>query len=61
LLYAGLGYSFAGHWQLVSQTITRQGGWLGLCAITAIGIYLLLRRLYANHVRAAGEAMTQSP
>jgi len=47
VLYAGLGYVFAGQWQLVSETISSHGGWLGLVAVV-IGLYFLLRRLRAN-------------
>ena len=51
LLYAGLGYAFASQWQLVSETISSHGGWLGLCAAVGTGIYLLLRRRRANQGR----------
>lgn len=48
---AGLGYAFASQWQLISETISSHGGWLGLCTIVGIGIYLLLRRRRANQGR----------
>jgi membrane protein DedA with SNARE-associated domain len=51
LLHAGLGYAFASQWQLVSETISSHGGWLGLCAAVGTGIYLLLRRRRANQGR----------
>lgn len=57
LLHAGLGYAFASQWQLVSQTITSYGGWLGLCAIVGVGIYQLLRRLRRNQGGAVGSAV----
>ncbi len=60
LLHAGLGYAFASEWQLVGETISSHGGWLGLCALVAVGIYLLLRRLLANWSCPAREAPTQS-
>jgi membrane-associated protein len=48
ILHAGLGYAFASQWQLVSDTISSIGGWLGLGTIIGIGIYLILRRLRAK-------------
>ena len=57
LLHAGLGYAFASQWQLVSETISSYGGWLGFCAIVGVGIYLLLRRLPAKQItRLASQA-----
>jgi membrane-associated protein len=54
LLHAGLGYAFASQWQLVSERISRASGWLGLCALAGVGVYLLLRRWRANRGRMAG-------
>jgi membrane-associated protein len=54
LLHGGLGYAFASQWQLVGETISIYGGWLGLGAIVAVGTYLLLRRLRANQDCAVG-------
>lgn len=54
LLHAGLGYVFASQWQFVSETISRYGSWLGLCALVGGGIYLFLRRLRANRGHTVG-------
>jgi membrane-associated protein len=54
LLHAGLGYAFASQWQLVSETIRRYSGWLGLGALVGAGIYLSLRRRRASGHCAAG-------
>jgi membrane protein DedA with SNARE-associated domain len=60
LLHAGLGYAFASQWRLVSETIGRYGIWLGLCGITGVGIYLLVRRLRADRGHAVREAPNDS-
>lgn len=57
LLHAGLGYAFASQWKLVGEAIGRFGSYLGLGAILAGSIYLLLRRLRANQDHAAGNAL----
>jgi len=47
-LYGGLGYAFGSQWQLASQAISSYGGWLGLGAVVAGGLYLLGRKLREN-------------
>jgi membrane-associated protein len=52
-VHCGLGYAFAGQWQMVSDSIGRYGSWLGTGAMVAAAIFIGVRHLVRNRRRRA--------